>query len=249
MDSPLNSMQHWEFGAVGIADPKTSTLRRYFDLIHLTRDIEGDIAEFGVAKGHSLITTALILNDLKIDKKVWGFDTFRGFPKLSPEDDFNNFELMFKRNELSTEHWSRIIKNKKYIQVREVEFSPLTVSNSADFSKTSFDMVQSKVEFFKLQNLVNLRQGDFTENLESKINETKFSLILMDSDLYLSYHKVLPVIWNHLNPGGYIYFDEYYSLKFPGPRLAVNSFVQKYSCNLVRLEDWLDFERWALVKI
>lgn len=248
MVAKLKFMKYWEFGAAGIADPKTSTLKRYFQLIHSTKSVEGDVAEFGVSKGHSLITTALILNDLKLDKKVWGFDTFSGFPKISTEDDFSNFDLMLKRNEISTEHWNCIIKNKGYVQAREVEFSPLTVSNSGDFSQTSFGMVKSKIEFFKLQNSINLIQGDFTENLQSKIQGKKFSLILMDSDLYLSYHKVLPIVWSHLSPGGYIYLDEYYSLKFPGPRLAVNSFVQKYSCNLVRLEDWLDFERWALVK-
>ena len=43
--------------------------------------------------------------------------------------------------------------------------------------------------------------------------------------------------------------DEYYSLKFPGPRLAVYDFLkEKKGATLEKLEDWLDFERWIIKK-
>ena len=109
-------------------------------------------------------------------------------------------------------------------------------------------MVNSKIQHFGLDKRIKLIQGDFTKNLELKISDLFFSLVLIDSDLFESYDRILPTIWERLSPGGYIYLDEYYSLKFPGPRIAVNSFVTKTKCELIRLDDWLDFERWAIYK-
>ena len=53
---------------------------------------DGDIFEFGVYSGNSLITAALILKELNSKKKIYGFDTFRGFPSLSKFDDLNQFK-------------------------------------------------------------------------------------------------------------------------------------------------------------
>jgi hypothetical protein len=91
--------------------------------------------------------------------------------------------------------------------------------------------------------------GDFTLNIEKLIKGETLSLVLLDSDLYGSYAITLPTLWKQLTPGGYIYLDEYYSLKFPGPRIAVDEFMTSISDgNLVMLNPWMDFERWAIVK-
>ena len=74
------------------------------------------------------------------------------------------------------------------------------------------------------------------------------SLVLLDSDLFDSYELTLPHLWRSLTPGGYIYLDEYYSLKFPGPRFAVDEFAKNSECELILLGVWLGFERWALRK-
>jgi hypothetical protein len=71
----------------------------------------------------------------------------------------------------------------------------------------------------------------------------------MDSDLFQSYAMTLPTLWKHLSPGGCIYLDEYYSLKFPGPRIAVDEFMSVITDGkLMMLEPWMDFERWVIVK-
>jgi len=58
------------------------------------------------------------------------------------------------------------------------------------------------------------------------------------------------LLFSSLSPGGLIYLDEYFSLKFPGPRLAVNQFLAAEPRALLeRLEDWLDFERWIIRKV
>ena len=49
---------------------------------------------------------------------------------------------------------------------------------------------------------------------------------LIDADLYESYLHALPNIYENLSINGYICLDEYYSLKFPGPRLFCDQFVK-----------------------
>ena len=244
----INEMEDWEFGAVGIANPKKSTLKRYFELILLTENLKGDIAEFGVSKGNSLITTGLITDNTSKEKTILGFDTFHGFPEFTKFDQFEFFEEMFKNDQISKSHYKKIQKNKNYITVRGGTTQPGEISNSRDFSDTSIELVQRKIDFFGLTKRVKLVTGDFTKNLDEKIKDFSFALILIDSDLFQSYAKILPIIWEKLVPGGYIYLDEYYSLKFPGPKLAVDTFLKKENCELIRLPDWLDFERWALYK-
>lgn len=248
MEHEIDFMETWEFGAVGIADPNSSTLKRYFELVYTTRDTKGDIAEFGVSTGKSLITTSLISRKLDTNKKIYGFDTFTGFPGYSENDSFNLFEKLFRQGEITEDHFRKIEKNKEYVLTRGASTNPKDISNSGNFENTSLELVNSKIQHFGLDKRIKLIQGDFTKNLELKISDLFFSLVLIDSDLFESYDRILPTIWERLSPGGYIYLDEYYSLKFPGPRIAVNSFVTKTKCELIRLDDWLDFERWAIYK-
>ena len=55
-------------------------------LIDRTKNISGDIAEFGIYKGGTLACAALYLKEQGIDKKIYGFDSFKGFPKYSEYD-------------------------------------------------------------------------------------------------------------------------------------------------------------------
>ena len=73
----------------------TSRLRFWFD--HLKdnhQKIDGDIFEFGVFKGASLISIAILAKRLGSSKKIYGFDSFSGFPSYSEKDDLNKFEDM-----------------------------------------------------------------------------------------------------------------------------------------------------------
>ena len=61
---------------------------------------KGDIYEFGVYRGSSLISFALLAKRLGSNKHFWGFDSFSGFPSFSAEDELDNFSL---RNGFSEE--------------------------------------------------------------------------------------------------------------------------------------------------
>jgi hypothetical protein len=48
--------------------------------------LEGDVAECGVYRGASLLTTGLYLKQKGVDKVLWGFDSFEGFPDTVAAD-------------------------------------------------------------------------------------------------------------------------------------------------------------------
>ena len=52
-----------------------------FEILKNTKKIKGDIIEFGVWNGNNLLTLKKILDFLNIQKKLYGFDHFRGMPK------------------------------------------------------------------------------------------------------------------------------------------------------------------------
>ena len=74
--------------------------------------------------------------------------------------------------------------------------------------------------------------------------------VLMDSDLYASYMTTLPFSWPRLSRGGYIFLDEYYSLKFPGALIATDEFfADKKDKPQKHKQIDGDFERWFVRKI
>jgi len=246
----IDSMEHWEFGALGIHNPKSSTLAPYFDLITQTENISGDILELGVLRGASLITSGLLLEKMNSRRSLLGVDTFSGFPGFSKEDDFSEFDNLAAKSLISADHLAKVKRNKELVNIRGVTASPNSISNSANFSETSLELVQNRIRSLELEDRIQVKQIDISEEIEGVLGARALSLVLMDVDLFLPYSRALPVLFKNLTPGGVVYLDEYYSLKFPGPRIAVNSFLKHHrDAELKRLGDWLDFERWVIRKL
>jgi hypothetical protein len=249
MSESFLGLERWEYGVLDIHHPEFCTLREYFQLIPKLEDIPGGIVELGVARGRSLITTGLILENLGSSKFVMGLDSFQGFPRYSPEDDFSNFEKLRISGNISEKHFLRVVRNSAHVKARGGNVHPSKISSSQDFSNTSINYVQSRIDYLGLNKRVRLQVGDFTLNIEELIKGQTLSLVLLDSDLFQSYAATLPTLWKQLSPGGCIYLDEYYSLKFPGPRIAVDKFMSVITDgDLLMLEPWMDFERWVMVK-
>ena len=65
------------------------TLYKYFTMFDLIRSIyklKGDIIEFGIWKGNNLIYIKKILDYLESNKKIYGFDWFKGLKKFGKKD-------------------------------------------------------------------------------------------------------------------------------------------------------------------
>lgn len=222
-----------------ITNVNTSQLNIYYDFIRDFHElIDGDIVELGVYRGSSFISTALLLKSLGSDKKVYGFDLFSGFPPPHFNDDKARFKELLDRGEITREHY-------EWVQFKIEQESLWPKEHS--FDNTSLDFVKRRIEVFGLDN-IEIVVGDISQNLDCLPD--KIMACLYDCDLYEPYFTTLPEIWRHLEPKGLMYFDEYYSLKYPGPRIAVNQFCQEHS--LTPIKSWrqssCSFERWYLQK-
>jgi len=242
----------WEFGVLGIYNYKqTGKLDGYFNFIRDNyKYIKGDICEVGVYRGSSIIATGLLLKELKSDKKVYGFDSFSGFPSYHKNDNLDKFEWLYRNNQISEDHYQSCllnIKHKEFILGDCVNSS--TISTSADFSETSLSLLEKKIDYLGLDNIV-LVDGDYKDTMaDNKYKENVFMSALIDCDLYESHKISLPFVWNRMINGGYMYLDEYYSLKFPGARIAVNEFfANKDFKPQVYSKKPMEFERWFVRK-
>lgn len=217
-------------------------------------EILGDVVEAGVFKGTSLISCALFMkyNKTLKNKLIWGYDTFKGFPKISPLDQLNNFSNLYKKNKISKTHYQKIFKLKKYHKIlKSNKISASNISTSNNFENTSLNLLNKKINFFKIKKNVNLIKGEFKDTMKNKKNlPNKISAGLIDCDLYDGYKISLENFWPRLSVNGKLFLDEYYSLKFPGPRLIVDEFIKKNkNAKLIKEGISADFERWYIKKI
>ena len=257
MKNNTKNLQEWEKNYLGIISlKKKSHLFYYLKFLNSKnfKKIDGDIVEAGVFRGTSLISSALLLkNNKELNiRKIWGYDTFSGFPSYSKFDSFKQFDEMYKTKKISKNHYRNIKKLKKYHQLfKTTTIKANNISSSNSFNKTSLDFIKKKIKFFNLSSKINLIKGDFKYTLRKKQNlPKKISAGIIDCDLYEGYKTSLQFFWPKLSIHGKLFLDEYYSLKFPGPRIAVNNFL-KNNKNALLVKDGVtgNFERWSIKKM
>ena len=94
----LKTLKTWEINSLELFNlDKASQLFFYFNFLKSKAfaKLKGDVVESGVFRGKSLLTSALILNSTNNkNKKIWGYDTFSGFPQLSNLDKIENFSKL-----------------------------------------------------------------------------------------------------------------------------------------------------------
>ncbi len=244
LHDPNFTIPDWLYNSLGLRNPrKTESLQPFYDFIfHEAKDVPGDIAEFGVFRGDSLLSTGLLLLRLGIRKTVYGFDTFSGFPALHANDDPTKFEWMRLTGAMSERHLEAVQ------MLREAQ--ALGLYKQHRFDSTSELLVRERVAKLNLPN-IELLPGEFRESVGQLPANVRFCAVLMDCDLYDSYHDTLPSAWERLSPGGIIYLDEYFSLKYPGARIAIDEFCRSVGVVPERVLAYAEpgeFERWYLRK-
>ncbi len=243
----------WEFNVLGIYNyRKPGKLEAYYSFIKENHDaLDGDIVEAGVFNGKSLLSTALLLKRLGSKKKVYGFDSFSGFPPVYHEkDSLVRFRDLVENEVISEAHYTahkKLKNHRKFLKKEKITVK--NISSSDNFSKANLSLLKEKIEHLQLNNIV-LVQGSFEKTMtDAQIQPQKIMAALLDCDLYNSYWQSLPFIWERLNKGGFVYLDEYYSLKFPGARIACNEYFEdkKDKPQLFSNKSG-DFERWYVQK-
>ena len=256
IDSLLKKKDDFLFNSLDLENFNNSHSKMRFWFNHLIENynsINGDIYEFGVYRGRSLISIAILLKKLGSSKKVYGFDSFSGFPDYSENDNLDMFSYLRKNSMISDKHFEDfqlLLKIKDFNSLNQA-ISVKNISTSKDFSENSIETLKEKIKFLELDNII-LVPGDFNKTIPEFFSEKKNNKIFsanIDSDLYDGYKLILPFAWKYLEKGGFIHLDEYYSLKFPGPRIAVDEFCKSQSISPIKnISHDTEFERWSLIK-
>lgn len=226
-----------------------SRLRFWFDFVRENfNKIEGDIFEFGVFRGASLISMAILLKKIGSNKKVYGFDSFEGFPRFH---EFDKIEVFNKNPELFSELQ---IKNFKILNELEKQMSKISISDNSfasNFTQTSYNDLLKKIEILELDN-IELVKGDFKDSIPDffESHKNRIFSINIDCDLYEGYKLVFENCWSKLNYGAYVHLDEYFSLRYPGAKIATDQFIKNRNDVLLKnnKNNFGEFERWGLIK-
>ncbi len=220
----INSSEDFIFNLLGIQNfnNNTSIWRHYFDFIKKNaHKVDGDILEFGCYKGGSLLATAILLKKLKINKIVYGFDSFQGLPPLHKYD-----RLKYLKYDKKIFFNHLVFKKIREFSLGRV-VNERNISQSLDFSDNSINLLKKKIKFLKLDN-IKLIKGNFAHTVPEFFLKFKKNIFCanIDCDLYESYKITLPLVYKNLSKGGYIHLDEYYSYTFPGPKIFCDEFAK-----------------------
>ncbi len=103
--------------------------------------------------------------------------------------------------------------------------------SSYDFSDTTVDMVLDEIG--RHADIV-VRKGYFPETAKG-LEEERFALVSLDTDLYQPILAGLEFFWPRMNPGGVIFVHDFGGLD--GVRKAVVEFCQREHVGYVRIPD------------
>ena len=172
-------------------------------LMQKINGLEGDVVECGVGWGESLLHFATIASVEQPQRRLWGFDSFEGWPAPTKEDES-------PRGTVAGDVYSE----------ERLGMSPLK-------------MLRDTFSWFGIPKAwlathVTLVQGWFDKCLGLYTGD-KIALLHLDCDLHDSYKLCLEAFYPKLIVGGVLAVDEYAGsfewLYFPGARLAIDEYM------------------------
>ncbi len=203
----------------------------------LLENKKGNYVECGVFMGGTLMSAVEFTKQNNIDFNFFGVDTFEGFPSVmehNKNDLPNKFTDLYNDKLISKEHF---LKAKK------------RTNNFSDISHLEPPYFNSDFSFlfnFCEKNNVSLLKGKFKDTLPNFNKD--INILHIDCDLYDSYLECLDNLYEKIVDGGCVIFDEYYSLKYPGARIAVDEFFKNKIGYFEKYTTPEGFERWCFIK-
>lgn len=160
-------------------------LEEWFAFLERSTHLTGDVCEFGVYRGRSLIGAALMLAQRSDGRRIVGFDTFAGFPALADEDLPERFEELAARRQITSEHLKRVRRNTELLEATGRSIDPMRSSTSGAFDATSRELIEERAALVGVADRITLFEGDFKDSLCLPENQERtLSAVLIDSDLY-----------------------------------------------------------------
>lgn len=180
----------------------------HYELFKLTMDLPGHYLDFGIYFGNSFFSWHKFLEVLTptaTHKKVIGFDTFAGFPDISPEDGGEDASVQKLKGGFNASSF--------YDEFREL----LELHNEDG-------VIPSNRGRVVVGNIVETLPAFLEENPEAR-----FCLVNIDVDVYEPTRKILELCWERMVPGAVLLLDEYGTSKWPGETRAWDYFARDHN--------------------
>ncbi len=184
-----------------------------YEIFKLIVDVKGSIVECGVHEGFGLMTWAklsAILEPVNLTRRIYGFDTFKGFPRISRMD----------RTSASA-----------HVQVGDL------YANSHDELKELI-AAHDGSRFLGHIPKVRLIKGDACITIPEFVKENPHvlvSLLFMDFDLYEPTQIGLETFLPRMPKGAILAFDELDNPLWPGETTAMLEVLDRFKLRIRRL--------------
>lgn len=194
-----------------------------YEIFKLVLPVKGSIVECGVFKGFGVMSWAKLsamLEPENLNRRIYGFDTFEGFPSVGREDE--NSIATPKKGELSSPSYQ--------------ELSELIMEYDRD-------------RFLGHIDKVHLIKGDVLNTIPQFIKEHShlvISLLYLDLDLYEPTKLAIKSFLPRMPRGSVIAFDELDNPMWPGETLSLLDSVGINRLTLQRLP-WDPYIAYAVL--
>ena len=172
-------------------------------------NIHGDVVECGVYKGGTLAMILRFLNDLKVPRKIYGYDKFEEglrYSQLTSHDKTIKGESFFDFN-----------NNNSHRNEKQKNFNPIKYLPEIETDN------------------VILVKGDIHETLTIEKNiPKKIAFLRMDTDFYSTTKTQLEILYPRLIDGGVLHIDDYGTC--PGVKKAVDDYFASENIWLHRVD-------------
>ena len=194
-----------------------------YEIFKLVLPVKGSVVDCGVFRGFSLMSWAKLsamLEPENLTRRVYGFDSFAGFPSVSDRDRNNVVDIA--KGGLAAN---------SYEELQQL---------IAEFDKDRFLGHIDKVHLVK---------GDVTETIPAFIEQHPHllvSLLFIDLDLYDATRAALKHFLPRMPKGAVVAFDELDNPQWPGETLAAIEELGLGRAELRRLE-WDPYISYAIL--
>lgn len=181
---------------------RRQNLTRFMSLYELFKrviDVKGSIVECGVNRGFGLMTWAklsAILEPVNLTRRIYGFDTFEGFPSVSSHDVGTSTGNL-KAGDLAADSYDELLE---------------------------LAAINDSTRFLGHVPKVKLIKGDATKTIPAFVEDNRHllvSLLFLDFDLYEPTKVALEHLASRMPKGAIIAFDELDNPLWPGETQAM----------------------------
>jgi len=184
-----------------------------YELFKKVLPVKGSIVECGVYRGFGLMAWAnfsAVLEPANLTRRIYGFDTFEGFPPLGPKDRTDRARM--KKADLSADSYDEL---NELIKVYDAN------------------------RFLGHVPKVHLIKGDVVKTIPEFIEKNQHlvvSLLFLDFDLYEPTKTAVEHFFPRMPKGGVIAFDELDNPIWPGETMALLETLGLNRLKIERLE-------------